>query len=129
MSVRLEIHVHAQDSLHRWRIRMSANRRGGDELGSTYFQMLVDELIRSGGRPAGAKFADSLSPEVGLWKFQYRGTWVVFIRRVSGGWWARLLGKQDVLLTLVMLLDHLPQKAELTSLAKKLSPRASTLGE
>ena len=120
MEVRFRVHQEARASIHRWRARMR-RRPGGQVLETSFYQMLVDELIRTAGQPEGVQFVFQLNPDVGVWEFQFRQTWVVFVRTVTGGLWARLLGRQQVDLLLVALLSRPPLPAQLASLARTLN--------
>lgn len=120
MDVRFRVHRGARESIHRWRARMQ-RRPGGRVLETSFYQMLVDELIRTAGQPEGVQFVFQLNPDIGVREFQFRQTWVVFTRTVTGGWWARLLGRQQVDLLLVDLLSRPPLPAQLASLARRLN--------
>jgi len=120
MNARLRVHREARESIHRWRARMQ-RRPGGRILDTSFFKMLEDELIRTAGQPEGVQFIFQLNPDIGVWEFQLRQTWVVFTRTVIGGWWARLLGRQQVDLLLLALLSRPPLPAQLASLARRLN--------
>ena len=120
MDVRLRVHQDARESIHRWRARVQ-HRPGGRVLETSFFKMLEDDLVRTGGRPEGVQFVFQLNPDVAVWEFQFRQTWVVFVGTVIGGRWARLLGRQQVDLLLVEPLLRPPHPAQLASVARRLN--------
>jgi hypothetical protein len=120
MTVRFVVHEICRPSLYQWRSCLAQNRRGSTELANLYFESLETELIRSRGRPARALAEKWLHPPITVWEFQFREAWVVYTLKESGGWLAKLRGRQVTEVILLSILDHLPRRVELELLAKAL---------
>ena len=118
MTVKFLVHRIARPSLNDWRRRLSANRRGGIEFYETYLIALRDELIRTSGRPVGSRFIAHVHPPLGVWQFQYRDGWVVYIVQRSSSFWLRLMRRSGIRIIMIGLYDHRPTPEELESLVK-----------
>src|SRR6476660_1894116 len=105
MPVRFAVHEIARASYLAWRGRLSSGGPGGRELSGTYAHALRDELIRTAGRPAGARFLARIRPPLGIWEYQFGETWVVYVVQRLGGFWRRLVGRSDLRVTLVAVYD------------------------
>lgn len=103
MSVRFAVHEIARESLLNWQQRWTHGRRGGRELFGVYFNSLRDELIRTKGKSTGVRYLSGYRTTVGIWEFQFRDTWVVFIVEKIGGFWDRLFNRSNTRITLVAL--------------------------
>jgi hypothetical protein len=62
--------------------------------------------------------ANWLHPNLNVWEFQARESWVAYIVRPVGGRWARLRGRAVSRVILLAILDHPPHRAELELLAR-----------
>ena len=123
MGVRMIFHQAVRVSLREWRRTVEAGPGGSPGLATVYLEALEAELIRTRGRPDGAVFTNWLAPPMAVWEFQFRRSWVVYLLRDRGGLIVRLLGRSDLEIVLLLILDHLPPRARLASLARELSPR------
>ena len=122
MPAEFVVHDIAHESLRDWQRRMR-RRRGGSQLVQAYFEFLENELIRTDGRPAGARVIEGFRPEMSLWEFQHQETWVVYTIQRRGSWWARVRGRQALRVVLLRLFARPPHRAELALLARAVRPR------
>ena len=76
--------------------------------------------VRTAGRPIGASFIDCVNPPFGVWEFQYREAWVVYVVQESKGLFARLFGRVVTRIIVAGLYDHSPCPDERASLLRSL---------
>lgn len=118
MAYTYTVHRVAEPSVTRWRARTGLAGRGGREMAGVYLDSIGQELVRTRGKPRGAEFVCWLDPPVGVWEFQFRTTWIVFVLKRKGGFLKRLVGLSDVRIILLGLYDHPPSQSELESLTQ-----------
>ena len=96
MRVHLRWDIPALDHVNRWLRRQGISPDDCRRLGRLYMEAIEQLLVENHGIPAAAKRRTAGEPETWSLEFIQNELWVLYTRRVVGGWWKKLFGHQSV---------------------------------